>query len=286
MRTDPRTVPAPDNPGPDNPVLNNPVLNNTVLNNTVLDNPVLASLRGAHAHLAEVNGRAARYLADVSPFAALDRTALDATSPDGGIDPRAWDDLAALVGPATTVLLAGDDPAPPEGWEVTIRFPGVQLTGEAVTGEAAVIASGPDAGVASDQDRTAGPRLVMLDTADVPEMLELVSRTQPGPFLPRTIEAGTYLGLRDNGALVAMAGERMRPPGWTEISAVCTDPAYRGQGLASRLIRVLTAGIRARGETPFLHTGASNTGAIRVYEALGFTHRRTVTFAQVRTPGR
>lgn len=82
----------------------------------------------------------------------------------------------------------------------------------------------------------------MLGPDDVPEILGLVDRAQPGPFRKRTIELGTYLGIRRDGELIAMAGERMRPPGWTEISAVCTDPAYRGQGLATRLIRAVAAG--------------------------------------------
>jgi predicted GNAT family acetyltransferase len=81
-----------------------------------------------------------------------------------------------------------------------------------------------------------------------------------------------------------MAGERLRLPGWTEISAVCTDPAYRGRGLATRLVRAVAAGIRERGETPFLHAAASNTQAIRLYEAIGFTLRSRPTFRLVRTP--
>ncbi|WP_308206707.1 GNAT family N-acetyltransferase [Paractinoplanes hotanensis] len=106
-------------------------------------------------------------------------------------------------------------------------------------------------------------------------MLDLVARARPGPFGPRTREPGTYLGIRREGALVAMAGERMRPPGWAEISAVCTDPAFRGQGLAARLIR---AAVRERGETPFLHAAGTNTGAIRLYLAMGFQHRRDINF--------
>jgi predicted GNAT family acetyltransferase len=116
-------------------------------------------------------------------------------------------------------------------------------------------------------------------------MLELVARTEPGPFLPRTIELGSYLGIRRRGALVAMAGERLHPPGWTEISAVCTDVAFRGQGLAGRLVRAVAAGIRARDETPFLHSVATNTTAIRLYEALGFRLRRQVTILLARVPG-
>jgi predicted GNAT family acetyltransferase len=82
-----------------------------------------------------------------------------------------------------------------------------------------------------------------------------------------------------------MAGERMRPPGWTEISAVCTDPAWRGQGLASRLTRAVAAGIAARGDTPFLHAIAANTTAIRLYKELGFTHRRDIRFPLLRPRG-
>jgi len=110
-------------------------------------------------------------------------------------------------------------------------------------------------------------------------MLELVARTDPGPFRERTIELGTYLGIRHEGALVAMAGQRLSPPGWTEISAVCTDAAYRGRGLAARLVRAVAAEIHARGRTPFLHAAASNVNAIRLYEKLGFTTRRPIVFA-------
>jgi ribosomal protein S18 acetylase RimI-like enzyme len=132
-----------------------------------------------------------------------------------------------------------------------------------------------DAGVIPD----AAPDAVRLGAADVPEMLELVERTQPGPFLPRTVELGTYLGIRRDGALVAMAGERLHPPGWTEISAVCTAPEHRGQSLATRLVRAVVHGIRERGETPFLHAAGSNVNAIRLYESLGFRLRGRTTFA-------
>lgn len=129
------------------------------------------------------------------------------------------------------------------------------------------------------------PEAVPLGLDDVPEILDLVARTEPGPFLKRTIELGTYLGIRDRGRLVAMAGERINPPGWTEISAVCTDPEYRGRGLATRLVRAVAAGIRERGETPFLHAAADNLPAIRLYESLGFTLRRRSTILAVRSPG-
>jgi predicted GNAT family acetyltransferase len=115
-------------------------------------------------------------------------------------------------------------------------------------------------------------------------MLALVARTQPGPFEPRTIELGTYLGIRRDGRLVAMAGERLRPPGWVEVSAVCTDVRFRGQGLATRLVRAVGQGIRDGGREVFLHTAATNHAAIRLYASIGFTLRCRTTFALVRTP--
>jgi predicted GNAT family acetyltransferase len=114
-------------------------------------------------------------------------------------------------------------------------------------------------------------------------MLSLVALTDPGPFRARTIQLGNYLGLRQAGELIAMAGERYHLPGYVEISAVCTHPDHRGRGLATRLIRAVVAGIEQRGEQAFLHTGATNLTAIRLYESLGFTisNRMKVTLLQV-----
>ncbi|MFB9475294.1 GNAT family N-acetyltransferase [Nonomuraea salmonea] len=220
-----------------------------------LDDPVRAALLGTHAHLAEQRGRVLRYPLDVSPFVSL--------PPDPG--PADWADAAALAGADGTVVMTGPAPAPPADVAESMLIPGVQLTGEHVAGahDDAVVRLGP---------------------ADVPEMLDLVARTQPGPFLLRTVELGVYLGIRRGGALVAMAGERFRPPGWTEISAVCTDPAHQGQGLARRLVLAIVAGVKERGEQPFLHAADTNTGAIRLYERLGFRLRRPVEFRVVKLP--
>jgi predicted GNAT family acetyltransferase len=130
------------------------------------------------------------------------------------------------------------------------------------------------------------PEALLLGEHDVQDMLELVDRTKPGPFMPHTYELGTYLGVREGGTLIAMAGERMHPPGYTEISAVCTDPAFRGRGLGTRLIRAVADVIRQRGDVPFLHTVQDNVNAIRLYESIGFVLRRQVMFYAVRTPSR
>jgi ribosomal protein S18 acetylase RimI-like enzyme len=218
----------------------------------LLDNPVYAALCGPHARFARVRGRARRYPVDVAPFLAL-------PSPPSAQD---WEDAAGLVAPGTYVAGRYGGAELPDGWRAVQAFDLVQMIEERVTGVDYAEA-------------------IPLGTADVPEMLELVAETEPGPFLTRTIELGDYLGIRRGGALVAMAGERFRPDGWTEISAVCTKPDHRGQGLASQLMGALIAGIQRRSERAFLHVMSSNTGAIRLYEALGFGVRQHATLTVV-----
>ena len=115
-----------------------------------------------------------------------------------------------------------------------------------------------------------------LTDADAPEMLALATLTEPGPFLGRTHTMGTFLGIRIDGRLAAMAGERMRFPGYTEVSGVCTHPDFRGRGLARRLSAAVLADIVARGDQPFLHAWKSNHAAITLYRSLGFTLRTEV----------
>lgn len=229
----------------------------TTVDRAVLDNPVWSALNGPQSAFGVVKGQAARYQPDVSPFVGLADAA----------DPAAWADLAELAGPGDTVLMpAAPDGAGP-GWERVGGGLGVQLTGE-------------------DLEVLPDPDVITLSEADVPEMIDLVERTKPGPFGPRTQQLGFYLGIRREGKLVAMAGERVRPPGWTEISAVCTDPAFRGQGLANRLVRAVAAGIVERGERPFLHAAGFNENAIRLYLAMGFRHRRDINFHAYRMVAR
>ena len=124
----------------------------------VLDNPALASLTGPHALFAERRGRILRYPVDVSPWLAL----------PGEPDADDWADLAALAGPGTEVGLPGYRGDLPDGWELTMNIPGVQLVDEGM-------------------EAVPEPQAVRLGRADVPEILDLIERTRPGPFLPRTI---------------------------------------------------------------------------------------------------
>jgi ribosomal protein S18 acetylase RimI-like enzyme len=200
-----------------------------------------AALQGPDRHLAVGgDGPARRYRPDVAFFATL--------GPDP--DPGAWEALTAL--PGDRAAFVGDDPMlVAAGWARLRDLPVLLMIG-----------SGAET---SDDD----PEIVQLGDEDVPEMLDLVARTAPGPFLTRTIECGGYVGIRREGVLAAMAGRRMHPPGWIEVSAVCTDPAYRGLGLARRVTASVIKQIRDDGAQPFLHVLPSNP-ARRLYESMGF----------------
>jgi predicted GNAT family acetyltransferase len=124
-----------------------------------------------------------------------------------------------------------------------------------------------------------------LADTDAAEMLALAQLTQPGPFLTRTHTMGRFMGIRIGGRLAAMAGERFRFPGYTEVSAVCTHPDFRGRGLARRLSATVAAAIEARGERPFLHAWRTNRAAISLYESLGFELRTEVNVAVLERHG-
>ncbi|QDQ98781.1 GNAT family N-acetyltransferase [Tomitella fengzijianii] len=226
---------------------------------SVLDDPVRNSLLGAHAHLARRVGGAVTYREGVCTFAAV--PPLPA--------PADWRDLEQLVGAGGLADLFSAELTAPAAWTPEFAADGVQM-----------VLDPPQARPV----RAAVGSVVELGADDVPDMLALTAATTPGPFFDGTISMGTYLGVRDDGRLVAMAGERLRPPGWTEISAVCTAPQVRGRGLASLLVDALAQRILARDERPFLHAVGSNTGAIALYERLGFRHRKDVRFHGYRVP--
>ena len=223
-----------------------------------LDNTVWNALTGPWRALGEHRGRAARFESDVSVFSGVD-------DPN---DAAAFDDLRDLICPGHVAVLFAPELAIPDGWSEAFRYPCHQL-------------------VATDVDIAAAPDdLLPLGVDDVPEMLELVERTKPGPFAPRTIELGGYVGVRDDaGRLVAMAGERLRVDGFSEVSAVCTLEEVRGQGLATKLVLAVVAGIRARGEEAFLHVATDNTNALRLYLAMGFVERIRADALGLRAPG-
>jgi predicted GNAT family acetyltransferase len=188
---------------------------------------------------------------------------------------EAYDSLHQLLRTGEIAGLFLDEPySAVSGWSLVRAAPLLQMVHEN--------------GAISDSNHRQGRHdsqrydFVPLGTADVPEMIALTKLTEPGPFNSRTHELGTYLGIRSEGKLVAMAGERMRVPGCTEVSAVCTHPDHTGRGYAKSLMLEIMRRIRSRGETPFLHVRADNVPAIELYRKIGFRERRFGHYAVLR----
>ena len=232
-----------------------------------LDNPVWSALTGPQRHLGVALDLSARFRSDVAPFGAFSAPPTEAH----------WAELAMLTGPGGLVAVTGLHGTPPGDWSDIVEIPGVQMVCERP------MAFEPPTSRPTGAEDPA-EEVVALGDGDVEDMLTLVGLARPGPFLPRTIEFGGYVGIRRDGELVAMAGERLRPPGWTEISAVATHPDHRGQGLGTVLVRAVVASVVRRGERPFLHAAADNTVAIRLYRELGFSVCRETLFVVASAP--
>src|ERR1051326_1348193 len=223
-----------------------------------LENVIWQALTTRHTHFAESHSEARRFVREVGPLGAFREH-----GPDG------YESMAKLVGEGGTVGLFLDEPyADRSGWEFVVGAPLLQMIA--------------DNGVRAKSQSDPNLELITLGDKDSPEMIELTSLTKPGPFGARTHELGTYLGIRNNGKLVAMAGERLKVPGHTEVSAVCTHPEHTGKGYAQVLMSEIMRGIRDRGETPFLHVRGDNVRAIKIYKLLGFRERKLGHFAVLR----
>jgi predicted GNAT family acetyltransferase len=210
-----------------------------------LDRPIWNALASRHAPLAEGNALAKRYAPDIHPFAC--------GHDDGQESMQA---LASLAAPGESqVFLQADEIVPPQGFVVLVATQGVQM-----------VADGPVPAIEDD-------RIASLGEADASDMLELATLTKPGPFTMRALALGNFWGIRDQGRLVAMSGERLKVDGMTEVSGVCTHPDFRGRGLGKLMTGYAAGQISAMGETPFLHTYASNSAAIALYEKIGFRIR-------------
>ena len=221
-----------------------------------LDRPVWASLTHA-PHLADGDDLARRYRRDVNLFASACDDSINSLAALRDLVPQG-ESVFVLQVPAIRV---------PDGLVVARAAQGVQML------------------AARSIEREDGDcAVVELGEADAPEMLALAQLTEPGPFLARTHTMGRFMGVRINGRLAAMAGERMRFPGFTEVSGVCPHPDFRGRGLARTLSSVIANAIQQRGEQPFLHAWTSNQAAIALYQRLGFAFRTVVQVAVLGRP--
>lgn len=223
-----------------------------------LDNVIWESLITRHAKFAEGHGQARRFVPEVSPLAGF-------SEPSRGN----YDSLAELVSDQATVGLFLDEPYRElPGWEMIAGAPLLQM-----------VCENSGAHISNDEPNS---DFIELAVADSLEMVELATLTKPGPFNDRTRELGTYIGIRREGKLVAMAGERLKVPGYTEVSAVCTHPDHTGHGYARILMHEMMQRIRGNGETPFLHVREDNLRAISLYERIGFKARKRGHYAVLR----
>jgi len=211
----------------------------------VLDNPVWYSITGGHTHLGQIDGQAVMYHPEVSPFSGLEEPT-----------EAALNDLSKLIPESgIAAVMTNSDGLPDTSmWKELKTYHISQM-------------------ICVDEQSAPDHEYVELSSKDVPRMIELVRLTEPGPFDTRTIQFGTYLGIYQDDQLVAMAGERLKPTGWAEISGVCTHPTARGKGFAAALVKELVARVRSRGEQAFLNVlkgSPSEETAIGVYERLGF----------------
>jgi predicted GNAT family acetyltransferase len=223
---------------------------------SVLSRPVWSALTTGDRRFAEGGPLALRFLPDVAPFGA---TADDSS--------EAFAALSALLShDGRVALVTVDELRPYPGLDVVREAPIVQM-------------------IADKETPAPSERMtpIVLGSKDVPEMLRLAEQTNPGPFGPRTHELGQYIGVRIDGALAAMAGERMRLDGAVEISAVCVSPDHRGKGYAAFLVAWLVRKLRGEGAMPFLHAFTDNP-AIALYERLGFTTRKTLRLTVLARP--
>jgi len=212
----------------------------------LLDYPIWTALTTTHQALAEGDARAWRYPTEITPFAAT-----------ADMSHESFAALRALMSPQDiAVLFTPDAVEPPAGFKVALADTGEQMIGTPI------------------ETPTNGVDIVTLGADDVPAMIELTTLTKPGPFSKRTHELGTFLGIRVDGQLVAMAGERMKPAHYTEMTAVCVHPDHRGRGYGQMLLGAVSRRIVSRGQIPFLHVFTSNHSAIALYRRQGMEIRR------------
>jgi GNAT superfamily N-acetyltransferase len=222
----------------------------------LLDNPIWHSLRTEHGKLAVGNGLARRYPAEIGPL-----------SGTANQSPKAYEALRALAGHSGVVGLFLEEP-PVDRTNWTLMRGG--LLSQMVFQDDKFPVPGP---------LPMHSELRPLTLTDIPAMVELAELTEPGPFRKRTCELGKFFGIFESVRLLSMAGQRMRVPGFIEVSAVCTHPEARGRGYARALMSTVMEDILNQGATPFLHVLADNNSAIRVYEGLGFVQRRNFHLA-------
>ncbi|GAB2972910.1 GNAT family N-acetyltransferase [Mucilaginibacter puniceus] len=219
----------------------------------VLDNPAWYALNSGNSNLAYGNEQVKFFDKDVAPFVGFKENSVE--NFDALYELITHDGLVAFVSPFQTAI--------PGKWKLLRHVPCLQMVYRGDT-------------VAVNTD------LIDLTNEHIPQMMELTELTKPGPFRERTIDFGYYQGIFDKERLVAMAGQRMAPLPYIEVSAVCTHPDHLGKGYARQLLLSQVNRITSEGNVPFLHVRDDNHRAIKVYESVGFVTRTDMHFYMLR----
>jgi|SRR5579859_6286541 len=224
-----------------------------------LDNPVWTALTTLQMDLSQSLGEARRFPPDVTLLGALRENSA-----------AAWASLAQLTQGDPVTLYSHTPLELPAGWSSVRQVELFQMVME----EGFVSGYVP------------GCTVRELTDADVPEMTVIYSATRPGRVLCSRIQrCGLFLGVRQEGRLVAMGGLRLHPPGYREITTVATHPDLNGRGYATAIVSALAEKIIEAGERPYLTVRTDNQRAIAIYQRLGFRertriHSRTVRYSQ------
>jgi len=220
---------------------------------TKLDNPAWHALIETHACFAMGNSLFKRYDPEIVLFAGFDRSHKNITA-----------QFDQVTGLQDSFFLFDSFPALPANYQVETVVECLQMVCE------------------KPVPVNLTEEIIELNEKDTGDMFALVSEVFPGYYLPKTRQLGSYFGIRDNGQLVAIAGERLRMNGFTEISAVVTHPAHAGRKYAQQLVSYLNDKNMQEGNTPFLHTGSGNQRAIDIYELLGYKKRRLIPVTKIK----
>lgn len=221
-------------------------------NTHILDNVAWNSLTTAHRHLGKIGEKGAVYNPQISVIGAIKENTLEA-----------YAELETLVTPGLPVAIIGFKiPSELTGWMTLQAAETYQM-------------------VSTEPIKYEAVEYEVLSKKDVPEMMKLAEITKPGPFSPGTIEMGRYIGIRKEGVLIAMGGERMKPEGYIEISGICTHPEHTGKGYGTAITGILTNAILEQEETSFLHVFTQNTRAIKLYEKLGYITRKMIPVSAI-----
>ena len=229
------------------------MINDTSKEYFKLDNPAWYSLKETHQSLSISSDEIKFYLPEICPFGGM-------TSPEANLSLFIHNHIPL----SNSFFVIGNKPQKTSGLSFEKELVCLQM----VCSETIKMETTED--------------ILELNEKHKGQLVQLVNMVQPGYFKEGTVKMGDYFGIFKNDTLVAVTGERMKMNGFTEISAVVTHPAFTGKGFAKQLIAHTVNKNFEQTIVPYLHVAETNSGAIQLYEKLGFVARRKISFWMMR----